>query len=224
MESSLHRQLKKVYATEGAALEVPLKKYRIDVVRGEELIEIQHGNLASIRSKIAALVKTHELLVVKPIIARKRIIKLGRRGNQPKSTRWSPKRGTILDVFTELIYLTRVFPHPRLTIEVPLIEMEERRRPGHGKRRYRRENDFVIEDQTLLEIQSTFRFSTNEDLLDLFPEKLPRPFHTGHLADQLGQPRWLAQRMTYCLRHTGGLAIAGKQGNALLYEVCRGGS
>jgi hypothetical protein len=47
---------------------------------------------------------------------------------------------------------------------------------------------------------------------------LPRPFHTGQLAAELGVQRWIAQRMAYCLRQTGGLKLVGKHGGAWLYE------
>jgi len=43
METSLHRQLKHQYATSGAAQEVKLGAFRIDVVNSDHLVEIQHG-------------------------------------------------------------------------------------------------------------------------------------------------------------------------------------
>jgi hypothetical protein len=59
------------------------------------------------------------VLVVKPIIARKHLIKLRRAGGKEVSRRRSPKQRTLLDVFDELVHFTRVFPHRRLTLEVP---------------------------------------------------------------------------------------------------------
>jgi len=51
------------------------------------------------------------------------------------SRRWSPKRGAAVDIFDDLVHFTRAFPHKRLTLEVPLVEVEELRYPGHGRRR-----------------------------------------------------------------------------------------
>ena len=45
-------------------------------------------------------------------------------------------RGTFVDLFDELVHFTRVFPHPRLALEVVLVEIEEWRYPGHGRRRW----------------------------------------------------------------------------------------
>jgi DNA-binding IclR family transcriptional regulator len=52
----------------------------------------------------------------------------------------------------------------------------------------------------------------------LLPEALDNPFTTSDLARALGQPRWLMQKMTYCLREMGVIEQAGKQGNAILYQ------
>lgn len=218
MESTLHRQLKEVYADESSALEVPFGKYRIDVVRDGQLIEIQHASLASIRDKVRRLTKNHPVLVVKPIIVRRQLIKLNRQKGKVVDRRLSPKRGKLLDLFDELIYFTRVFPHPNLSLEVPLIDIEEYRYPGHGRRRRHRGRDHQVQDRRLVTIHDRFRFDTPQDLGRLVPGSLPSPFHTGQLAKALGIDRWVAQRIAYCFRHMCVAKQVGKQGNAWLYE------
>ncbi len=222
METSLHRQLKEIYAEDGvdAQIEKPLGNYRIDVVRNGELIEIQHGSLAAIRSKVASLLKKHRVRVVKPIVARKRLIKQTRRGGKVVSRRLSPKKGTILDLFHELIYFTRIFPHRNLTLEAPLVEVEEWRFPGHGRRRWRRKGDQQVEDQKLVRIERVYDFRTAADFLQLMPADLPLTFDTGHLAEGLGIDRSDAQRIAYCQRHIGAFHEVGKRGNARLYRTC----
>jgi len=218
METSLHRQLKLHYAESSDQVEVVLEGYRIDAIRGKELIEIQHGSLAAIRDKIAELLTEHRVTVVKPIVASKTLVKLDKRGGEVVSRRQSPKRGQLLDLFDEMVYFTRVFPHRRLTFEVALVEVEELRYPGHGRRRRRRENDFQVEDQRLLTIVETHRFRTLGDLRKLLPRGLASTFHTGQLASALGVKRPIAQRIAYCLRETGAIHPVGKQGNAVLYS------
>lgn len=220
METSLHRQLKAVYAGEAAPqTEVRLGEYRIDAVRDDAtLVEVQHGSLGAIRNKIAALLaKKYHVLVVKPIIAVKTLIKLDECGGKVVSRRQSPKRGTVMDLFHELVYFTQVFPHERLVLEVPLVEVEELRYPGHGRRRRWRKNDFVVEDQRLVNVIGSHRFVTRDDLWRLLPRDLPSPFHTGHLAERAGIARWIAQRVAYCLVKTGTTSEVGKEGNARLY-------
>ncbi len=219
METSLHRELKSRYAGPEAKSEVRVGKYRIDVVSQRRLIEIQHGALAAIRDKIRHLLRQHDVLVVKPIIARKMLVKQAAKGGKVLQRRTSPKRGQLLDLFDELVYFTRVFPHRRLTLEVPLVEIEEWRYPGHGRRRRWRENDHQVEDRKLTAVLETHRLRTRADLVRLIPCKLPSPFHTGHLAEGLQVERWVAQRIAYTLRETGAARKVGKQGNAWLYEL-----
>jgi hypothetical protein len=221
METSLHRQLKEVYAVGSAQMEVPLGDYRIDVVNSDVLIEIQHGSLSAIRDKVRKLLKKYNVLIVKPILIEKRLIKLDKKGGKVVSRRKSPKTGKLLDVFDELIYFTRVFPHPNLYLEVPLVDVDEFRYPGHGRRRRHRKNDFQVQDRVLTQIRETHRFHTALDLARMIPSGLPRPFHTGHLAEKLGVQRWMAQRVAYCYRHMGTVKHVGKQGNANLYEFAK---
>jgi len=218
METSLHRQLKERYAAGGGLTEQSLGRYRIDVIRGQQLVEIQLASLSAIRDKIKTLLKNHDVLVVKPIIMRKHLVKRKREGGQIISRRRSPKQRTLLDVFEELVHFTRVFPHKRLTLEVLLVEIEEWRYPGHGRRRRYRDNDHEVEDQRLIEVHSVHEFRSASDLCKMLPPGLPQPFHTGHLADGLSVDRWIAQRMAYCLRNTGALNQVGKLRGAWLYE------
>jgi len=217
LETSLHRQLKELYAGQEGRLEVALEGYRIDAVAGDELIEIQHASLASIRGKIARLLEGHRVRVVKPIVLERMLIVMDRRQKVVRRRR-SPKRGQVLDAFDELVYFTQVFPHPRLTLEFPLIELEEWRRPGHGRRRRWRRNDHTIVDQKLVAVHGVERIASAHDLWQWLPAGLPAVFHTGHLAKQLDVPRHIAQRIAYCLRKTGAAITVGKTRNALLYQ------
>jgi hypothetical protein len=226
METSLHRQLKMHYAQEcmgaqrpgDARIEVRLGRYRIDVVRDEELIEIQHGSLAAIRGKIKTLLVKHRVRVVKPIVCRKHLVKRRAAGRRVIDRRLSPKRGSIYDLFHDMVYFCRVFPHQNLVLEVPLVEIEEWRYPGHGRRRWRRASDHQVEDQKLLGVQQVHQFRTPSDLLALLPTELPSRFSTEQLAEVLDVHRSFARAVAYSLRETGAIRRVAKQGNAWLYE------
>jgi hypothetical protein len=220
METTLHRQLKQLYAGDAQQVEVRLGRYRIDAIVAGELVEIQHGSLAAIRDKIATLCDEHAVRVVKPLVVSKRLIKRAKKNGKIIDRRQSPLRGGILQVFDELVYFTRVFPHANLTLEVPLVEVEEWRYPGHGRRRRWRERDHVVEDQKLVAIRETHTFRTAHELTALLPASLPKTFDTAEIATALGVQRWIAQRIAYCLRKMNGIASAGKRGNAHLYQRC----
>ncbi len=188
-----------VYANNGSQVEAPLGRYRIDVVSDGELIEIQHGSLLAIRDKIRDLLRDHRVLVVKPIIVRKQLVKQDAKGGRVISRRLSPKRGRDIDLFHELIYFTCVFPHRNLCIETPMVEVEEWRDPGHGRRRWRRSTDHVVQDQKLVALHRVVRFRSAGDLMQIIPGDLPSPFHTAHLAASLNIEGGVARRVAYCL-------------------------
>jgi hypothetical protein len=218
METSLHRQLKELYAGRDGQCEVRLGRHRIDVVRRGRLYEIQHGSLAAIRRKIVDLVGANRLTVVKPLITHKTIVQLSRLDGAELYRRASPKHCSWLDAFEQLVYLAHVFPHPRLTLEFAQVTVEETRYPGHGRRRRRRDRDFLVADQRITELGEVRRVKSTADLWRLLGPAAPRRFDSGELAQALATPRWIAQRIAYCLLHTGAARQVGKAGNARIYE------
>jgi hypothetical protein len=219
VETSLHRELKRIYAGERARTEVVLDKYRIDAVRGKKLIEIQHGSLAAIRDKIRKLTEQHRVLVVKPIVRSKLLVKHAAADGPVVSQRYSPKRGQLLDIFEELVYFTRVFPHPRLTLEIVLVDVEEWRHPGHGRRRRWRRDDHEVADQKLLSVGDSVQLRKPADLVKLLAVRLPSEFDTGHLAELCQVRRHVAQRIAYCLLEMQAVNLVGKRGNSLVYRL-----
>ena len=220
METTLHRQLKDLFREPNSPIEVKLGRFRIDVVNGDRLVEIQRSGLAAIRSKIKKLLGDGFCIdVVKPLVARKQLVKLNRSNGVVIDRRWSPLRGTVLDVFDELMYFTEVFPHPNLKLITPLVTIEEVRFPGHGRRRRRRNDDFVVKDRHILELHQTYSFSAVTDLFQLLPRNLPAEFDTGELAVRMEVPRDQAQKVAYVMRKIGGMVQTGKRGNAILCRL-----
>ncbi|TWU47771.1 hypothetical protein [Rubripirellula reticaptiva] len=224
METTLHHQLKLGYADDPSQTEVVLGSYRIDAIRrcgnsGDELIEVQCASLSAIRDKCRDLLKRHTLRVVKPIVIRTRIIKLAKRDGPIKSRRLSPKRGSVLNVFDELIYFTRVFPHTNLTIEVPLIHVEEHRVPSTKKRRRSWHKDYTVADVKLESIASVIELKKPADLLSLLdlPDDITS-FNTAELASAIDRPRWHAQQIAYVLRKTGAIDQTSRNIKGVVYQ------
>ncbi len=213
METSLHQQLKRLYAADESNTEVVLGDYRIDAIRGEELIEIQCASLSAIREKSRQLLLRHSLRVVKPIIYRTRIVKAAKAGGVVTSTRMSPKRGSLIDLFEELIYFTAIYPHPNLVLDVPMVHVRELRIPATRRRR-RWQKEFQVSDVSLESVYQTHEFRTRSDLLELIaipPET--DSFDTSDLARWIERPRWLAQKIAYTLRHIGAIECVDRKRN-----------
>lgn len=213
-ERSLHAQLKQRLSQADDQFEVPLDGYVIDIVRPDtpdyHLIEIQTGNFGSLRKKMDALVPNYLLQLVYPVPAQKWILKNGRR-------RKSPKRGTIYTLFSQLVYLPALLAEPNFSLRVLLVDVEETK-VFDPSRRGRRRKGWVSAETVLLDITASHIFWEPADLLSLIPHPLPQPFSTADLARAIGQPRAVAQKMAYCLRHLQLVDIVGKDGNAMLYR------
>jgi hypothetical protein len=219
VETSLHRELKRHYAADDEQTEVAVGGYRIDAVADGRLIEIQHGSLGALVPKVKKLLALHDMTVVKPLITRKKIVRLASRRGRVVSARYSPKRGSLLDLFHDLPHFVRVFPHRRLVLEVPTVEIEEHRYGGHGRRRWRRKNDFVVADQKLVTIGERAVLRTGADLWGLLGDpQLPEPFHTRHLAEAIDVERWEATRIAYCLHQSGVVRRVGRERGFWLYK------
>jgi hypothetical protein len=142
------------------------------------------------------------------------IVKLAEDGRQA-SRRKSPKRGTVEDLFAELVSIPTLVMRPGFSLEVLIIQEEEVRR--HDPTRAWRRRGWVTEERRLLRVVDRQVFESPRDLARLLPVSLPDPFTTRSLALALGKPRRLAQRMAYCLRKIEAIERVGKDGNAILY-------
>jgi hypothetical protein len=219
METSLHRELKEFYAADEASREVDVDGFRVDAIADGKLIEIQQASLAALRKKTAALLETHDVVIVKPLCAWKSIVRLTRRNGKVASRRTSPRHETVYHVFHELVHFIHLFPHERLTLEVLLTEQEEVRVPR--RKRWFRAKDYTVVDRKLIAVRSRSVFQTIGQLCELLPEALASEFTTAELAVAAKIPRWLAQKMAYCLRNCGGITIVGKRRNAIVYARTR---
>jgi hypothetical protein len=211
-EKPLHAALKAYYAQPGDRFEVPVDQFHIDLVRGDLLVEFQTAGFGAMRRKLDALLPNHPVRLVHPIAETKWIVKLDRTGTKELYRRKSPKKGCVDDLFEELVSLPTLLANENFSLEVLMIHEEDVRREDRRRRKSWRRHE-----RRLLEVTDRWVFQSPEDLADLLPQNLPEPFTTADLAEQLGRPRWLTQKMAYCLRESEVLSVTGKQGNALLY-------
>jgi hypothetical protein len=216
-ERSLHAALKDWCAQPGDRREVKVDGYVIDLVRGALLIEIQTRGFASIRRKLSRLTQDHPLRLVFPIAAERWIVKLAADGQTLVERRKSPRRGRVEHVFAELVSIPDLITRATFSLEVLLTREEEIRRDD-GLGSWRRKRWSVI-DRRLIEVADRVTFSTPDDFRALLPPDLPDPFTNRVLARAMGQPAYLAAKMTYCLSRMGAIRHVGKQGKAYLYSL-----
>ena len=214
-EKPLHAALKRWYAAPGDLVEHPVDGFVIDLVRGEQLIEIQTRSFSSMKRKATTLLdRDHAIHVVHPVACETVLVKVDEDGAITR--RRSPKRGGVVDLFAELVSLASLLTRPALTFEVVLVRQEELR-TFDATRAWRRRG-WVVEERRLVEVLDRVPLGSPDDLAALLPAGLPDEFTTADLAEALGRPRRLAQQMAYCLRHAGVVQVVGKQGNASVHR------
>lgn len=215
-ETSLHSSIKDWYALPGDRLEVKVGSFIIDIVRDDLLIEIQTKNFSAIKKKLRSLVRDHSVRLVYPIPVKKWIVRVAESNGEVIGRRKSPKRGRLVDLFDELLWMPLLITEPSFTIEVLMIEEEEIRcKDGRGS--WRRKGA-SIKDRKLLQVVERARFSEAADFLPFLPTDLDLPFSNRSLAESAGLSIRQARKMTYCLRKMGAIRKVGKSRNELLFE------
>ena len=218
-ESSLHAALKTWYAQPGDQFEVSVDGSIIDIVRGDLLIEIQTRNFANIKRKLSRLSINHPIRLIYPIAREKWIVRLDADLQTQVSRRKSPKHGRVEQLFMELVNIAPLVKLPNLTFEVLFTQEEEVwSKASRGRRRSWRRGGWSRHDRRLLEVVDRLVLETPEDFCTLLPAALPQPFTNYDLSRNLGQPRYLARRMSYCLRQMGVIEVTGYRGRALLFR------
>lgn len=214
-EKSLHAKLKEWYFQPGDRFEEIIDGFHIDIVRNKLLIEIQTQNFSSIKRKLTVLLKQFAIRLVFPIAREKWIVRFAKDGTTQLGRRKSPKKGNIFNLFEELVSSPNLIKDQNFSIEV-LITLEEEIRRDDGLGSWRRRG-WSIADRRLLEVVNRRIFEKPSDFLTLIPPTLPDPFSTKELAECTNQPRWLTQKMAYCLCKMGVVEAVGKNGNSVLY-------
>jgi hypothetical protein len=215
-EKHLHAQLKTWYTQPGDLQEVTVDGYIIDVQRADQLIEIQTKNFSSIKRKMMKLAETYRIRLVHPIPRERWIIKVDDSGSQVAPRRKSPKRGEVIDVFSELVSFPALMKQANFSLEVILIQEEQIRQFGKTRRRRDR---WIVQERRLLDVLECHTFKTPDDFLSLLPDGLPGHFTTKNLADAMGRPAWFTRKVVYCLKHMEVISQCGKQGRSMLYRT-----
>ncbi len=216
-EKPLHAALKQWIARPGDRFEVSVDGFVVDIVRGDLLIEVQTKGFASIKRKMHALTAAHAVRLVYPIAREKWIVRTVKKGCRTLGRRRSPSRGALDRVFEELVSFPALMAHPNFSLEVLFVH-EEEVRYRDSSRRWRR-GEWVTKERRLLDVVDRLVFDGPEDLRKRILPDLEEPWSTADLSAATGRPRWLSQKIVYCLRESGAIRVVGKKGNSLLYAA-----
>jgi len=93
---------------------VPAGGFVIDIVRGDLLIEVQTRGFSSMRRTVTTLLDLgHRVLIIHPVATGEWIVKIDADG-EILSRRRSPKHGSPIDIFAELVSFPGLLADPHL--------------------------------------------------------------------------------------------------------------
>jgi hypothetical protein len=220
-EGSLHAALKAIYARPGDLVEEAVEGFVVDVVRPDELVEVQTGSFASAARKLRILVDRHRIVLVYPIATERWLVRVDGDGVVTDRRR-SPKRGSVLDLFEELVAFPELVAHPNFRLELVMIREEELRGPIPTGARFRYPRQWWRLDRRLLDVVETIRVDSAADLLGLLPAGLPDPFTSADILAGGARSKRIAGRAAYCLTRSGAISVVGKQGRLQAYAMAKG--
>jgi hypothetical protein len=209
-EGSLHAGLKQWLWQPGDRVEVPVGGFVVDLVRGNQLIEIQTTSFAAMGRKLDHLLEDHRILLVHPVAAESWLIRDG------MADRRSPKRGDVFSIFDELVSIPTLLDHPNLEIELVLIVEEQLRARGASLRRGR--GGWHVVDRRLREVVEVHRLADPSDLVALVPDVLEDGFTTADVARVCRIGRDRAQKVAYTLRALGFYQQIGRDRSGIRYS------
>lgn len=215
-EHSLHSAIKNWYSLPNDEIEVNIGGFVVDVTRGNLLIEIQTKNFSAIKKKLEKMAMEHRVRLVYPIAEQKWIVRVTPLG-EILSRRKSPKKGRLVDLFTELVHLPDMIRDKNFSLEVLMIK-EEEVRCNDGRGSWRRRG-VSIRDRKLIDVIESVLFRDERDFLRFLPRELVKPFTNKDLSRSIDVSINIARKITYCLRKMGVIAEDGKRGRERLFHI-----
>jgi len=214
-ESLLHEELKGRYGKKGDTLEAPVGESICDVLHADgSVTEVQTAHLGKLKGKLERLLTQRKVRLVYPIAQTLRIETLNVDGT-PKSSRKSPKKGSIFQIFPELTGIYHLFDTNRLELEVVFTDVTEYR-VADGTGSWRRKG-VRIDNRKLDEVHSVRQFRSLQDLLELIPQGTPETFTTKDLKER-GVGKY-AGHMVWVLRKSGLIEKIGTRDRCYLYQI-----
>jgi len=218
-ESELHRFLKLRYSGYGGVTETLIGGYVCDgQTSAGEIIEVQTGSFGPLKEKIRDLTENSKVRIIHPIVIQKYIELYDKDGNFIHK-RKSPRKGCVWDLFKALLYAPELPLLPRLTVELALIDIIEKR-IDDGLGSWRRKG-VSIAGRSVHAWRESLVLKKPRDYCQFIPFKKEEPFTVHDLALAAGINASAAGKTVYVLSKMGLIEKTGKRGNAVVYKKSR---
>lgn len=215
-EKTLHAVLKNFYEPDISFQEVKTGKYIADILRGDEIIEIQTRQFNSLRKKLDTFLETYLVTIVYPIVYNKWLYWIDETTGEISSGRKSPKHGSFYDAFYELYKIKPYLVNKNLHICLILIDVEEYRiLNGYSKDK---KKGSVRYDRIPVALVDELYIDGKDGYLCLLPESLPENFTVKDYAKHAHIHTRYAQLAINIFKYIGIISQTGKKERCYLYK------
>lgn len=214
-EGPLHATLKFYFEPNKAFHEILVEGFVVDIKNEAGCTEIQTRDFRKIKSKLAALLAHHVVMLVYPIAAVKWVRWLDPATGQITAPRKSPKQCLPAAAFAELGYIKEFLFHPNLRLCIVMLELEEYKYlDGYGESRKRRATRAM---RVPLNILGELHIDAPAQLALLLPPGLPPAFTSDDFRKAGSIGLSAAQAALNILCAAGIVARTGKRARRYLY-------
>ena len=211
-ERTLHQYLKYYFCNESIYHEQKLKGYIVDILKDNQIIEIQTSAFNAMRKKLETLLNDYPINIVYPIIVERTLYNFDEEGVL-LNIRKSPKKEHPLKIGKELYKINNLLNHPNLTFTLVLLKVYEERIPYIN--RYKQKRTTRI-NQIPYELIEVINLNTNSDFINLIP------FDTEFTSNDFKKKVKLSPRDTssslLALRTLNVVEIVRKDGKKYIYK------
>ena len=219
-EKTLHAVLKEYFEPEQNRHERPVSGFVADIVSDMGITEIQTRQFTRLQKKLQCFLADNDVTVVYPVAQTKWLIWIDEATGEVTKKRRSPKTGTPAEAFYELYQIRGLLRHPRLTLVVVLLELEEYRvLDGWSKDRKKGSTRY---DRIPVDIAEEIYITSPEDYSRLIPETLDGSFTVKDFKAASGLSLYASGLALNVLYTVGAVVRTGKKGNAYVYARAGG--
>ncbi len=219
-EKTLHAVLKQYYEPFAAMHEMKIGRYIADIINEDGVLEIQTGSFTGLKRKLECFLPVTNVTIVCPVVHHKWISWLQPETGEIVSKRKSPKAGLASDACYQLCSILPYLTNPKLTICLPLVDVEEYRALDDRSKSRKRTSHRI--EQIPVKLVGEVLLHSQRDYLRLVPELPDGTFTAVSLASALNRSVKRTRPLITVLETVGAVRRAGKEGRRILYELYHG--
>lgn len=214
-ERTLHAALKRYFEPDEAYHEQRYKGFIADILRDDDIIEIQTRAFNNLRRKLECFLPDKTVTVVYPAVRAKWLCWIDPQSGEISKRRRSPKTGKPYEAFIELYKIKVFLNDPHFRLNIVMVDVEEYRNldgwSNDKKKGSHRVERIPVGIGEKIEINST------ADYIKLIPEELPEKFTSQDFKKASSLSISAAQTALNVLSYVGAVSRVGKQGNRIIY-------